>query len=80
MLSTIVIILTLIVLLLSFINLGITRQDDKLPDIVLKPLNSGRTADVEINIDENLERYYKERGWNEQGLPTEAKLTQLNIA
>ena len=61
-------------------NLGITRQDDKLPNIVLKPLNSGRTADVMINLDGNLERYYKERGWDwETGRPTEDKLKELGI-
>ncbi len=61
-------------------NLGITRQDDKLPNIVLKPLNSGRTADVVINLDQNLERYYKERGWDwETGRLTEEKLKELGI-
>jgi aldehyde:ferredoxin oxidoreductase len=61
-------------------NLGLTRQDDKLPNIVLKPLNSGRTADVVINLDENLERYYKERGWDwNTGRPTDEKLEELGI-
>ena len=61
-------------------NLGLTRQDDRLPNIVLKPLSSGRTADVVINIDQNLENYYKERGWDwETGRPTEEKLKELGI-
>ena len=61
-------------------NLGLTREDDKLPNIVLKPLSSGRTADVVINLDQNLERYYKERGWDwETGRPTEEKLKELGI-
>jgi len=35
---------------------------------------------VEINLDKNLERYYKERGWYwETGRPTEEKLNELGI-
>ena len=61
-------------------NLGLTRQDDRLPNIVLKPLSSGRTADVVINIDQNLENYYKERGWDwVTGRPKEEKLKELGI-
>ncbi|MFX1442877.1 MAG: aldehyde ferredoxin oxidoreductase C-terminal domain-containing protein, partial [Promethearchaeota archaeon] len=61
-------------------NLGITRQDDRLPKIVLNPLSSGRTADIVINLDQNLENYYKERAWDwETGRPTEEKLKELGI-
>lgn len=61
-------------------NLGLIRQDDKLPNIVLKPLNSGRTADVIVNLDENLESYYNERGWDwETGRLKDEKLTELGI-
>ncbi|MHA1526824.1 MAG: aldehyde ferredoxin oxidoreductase C-terminal domain-containing protein, partial [Promethearchaeota archaeon] len=61
-------------------NLGLTRQDDKLPKFVLEPLTSGRTADVVINIDQNLKNYYEARGWDwETGRPTEEKLKELGI-
>jgi len=61
-------------------NLGLTRQDDRLPKIVLEPLDSGRTADVVINIDQNLKNYYEARGWDwETGRPTEEKLKELGI-
>ena len=61
-------------------NLGLTRQDDRLPKFVLEPLDSGRTADVVINIDQNLKNYYEARGWDwETGRPTEEKLKELGI-
>ena len=61
-------------------NLGITKADDRLPDHVLKVLKSGKTTDVKIELDENLEKYYEFRGWNsETGRPTEEKLKELNI-
>ncbi len=61
-------------------NLGLKRKDDRLPNIVLKPLISGRTADVKIDLEKNLEKYYQERSWDwETGRPTENKLKELGI-
>jgi len=61
-------------------NLGITRGDDRLPGHVLKVLKSGKTTDVKIELEDNLQKYYKFRGWDwETGRPTEEKLKELNI-
>ena len=61
-------------------NLGITRADDRLPNHVLKVLKSGKTTDVKIELENNLQKYYKFRGWDwETGRPTEEKLNELNI-
>ncbi|MHA2007761.1 MAG: aldehyde ferredoxin oxidoreductase family protein [Promethearchaeota archaeon] len=61
-------------------NLGITRADDRLPNHVLKVLKSGKTTDVKMELDKNLEKYYKFRGWDwETGRPTEEKLKELKI-
>lgn len=61
-------------------NLGITRADDRLPSHLLKILKSGKTTDVKIELEDNLRKYYKFRGWDwETGRPTEEKLNELNI-
>jgi aldehyde:ferredoxin oxidoreductase len=61
-------------------NLGITREDDKLPSHLTKTLPSGRIMGVKLDLDENLKKYYTRRGWDwETGRPSEEKLHQLNI-
>ena len=61
-------------------NLGITKEDDKLPKHLTKILSSGRTAGVKLDLKENLTQYYKGRGWDwETGRPTEDKLKELTI-
>ncbi|MFX1489482.1 MAG: aldehyde ferredoxin oxidoreductase family protein [Promethearchaeota archaeon] len=61
-------------------NLGITKADDKLPSHSLKVLKSGKTSGVKIELEQNLNEYYKLRGWDlETGCPTDEKLRELNI-
>jgi aldehyde:ferredoxin oxidoreductase len=61
-------------------NLGITRQDDKLPQHFAKTLSSGRIMGVKLDLEDNLKKYYFRRGWDwETGRPSEEKLKQLNI-
>ncbi len=61
-------------------NLGITRDDDKLPAIVLKPLKTGGSSGVKLDLEDNLKVYYKNRGWDwETGRPTDEKLKDLGI-
>lgn len=61
-------------------NLGLTREDDKLPKIVLNVFESGPTAGVKLQLDENLKNYYKHRGWDwNTGRPTFKKLQELGI-
>lgn len=61
-------------------NLGITREDDKLPNHILKALPSGRVMGVKLDLEENLKKYYTRRGWDwETGKPSEEKLKQLGI-
>jgi aldehyde:ferredoxin oxidoreductase len=61
-------------------NLGITREDDKIPEILKKPLPNGKTAGVRVDIEKNLKKYYKERDWNwETGRPNPSKIEELNI-
>lgn len=60
---------------------GIRPEQDKLPRRLLtEPIPKGPCKGHVHRLPELLPEYYKERGWNEHGLPTEVKLTQLNIA
>jgi len=60
---------------------GISPEQDKLPRRLLtEPIPNGPCKGHVHRLPELLPEYYKERGWNEQGLPTEVKLTQLSIA
>lgn len=61
-------------------KLGITRIDDKLAGINIKTLQKGRIAGIKLDLEKNLERYYKERGWDiDSGVPTQEKLDELGI-
>ncbi|MFX1388528.1 MAG: aldehyde ferredoxin oxidoreductase family protein [Promethearchaeota archaeon] len=61
-------------------KLGITKNDDKIPGILLNELESGKTVHVKLDLEENLKTYYKQRKWDwETGSPTEEKLKELKI-
>jgi aldehyde:ferredoxin oxidoreductase len=60
---------------------GISPEQDTLPRRLLtEPIPKGPCKGHIHRLPELLPEYYKERGWDEQGLPTEAKLIQLDIA
>ena len=62
---------------------GFTRQDDTLPRrLMTEPIKAGASAGQLISqadLDEMLDEYYSDRGWNRDGTPTEAKLKELGI-
>jgi aldehyde:ferredoxin oxidoreductase len=59
---------------------GISRQDDMLPERVLKQrLASGGTRGNIFDLGAMLDEYYSVRGWNKQGIPTEGKLIELGL-
>jgi aldehyde:ferredoxin oxidoreductase len=61
-------------------NMGITREDDRLPKHVTKVLTSGKTAGVKLDLEDSLKAYYNYRGWDwKTGRPTETKLKELGI-
>ncbi|MBD3195192.1 MAG: aldehyde ferredoxin oxidoreductase [Candidatus Lokiarchaeota archaeon] len=61
-------------------RLGITRENDKIPNHVLKPLNEGSSRDKVPNINKLLTDYYKKRSWDwETGKPTKKALKNLNL-
>lgn len=59
---------------------GFTSKDDSLPLRFLgEPLREGPSAGKVVPLTRMLLRYYKARGWNEVGIPTEQLLKRLTI-
>jgi aldehyde:ferredoxin oxidoreductase len=60
---------------------NLTREDDSLPDKLTKiPMPEGPCRGETIRIEEMLEAYYRERGWDPKtGIPTEEKLEELGF-
>ena len=60
---------------------GVGPDQDRLPRrLVSEPIPSGPCKGHVHRLPELLPEYYKERGWDEKGLPTEEKLAELEIA
>ncbi len=60
---------------------GLTKADDSLPQRLLKEAHrSGPSAGVTVHLDVMLPDYYRQRGWNDDGVPTSAKLAELGLA
>jgi aldehyde:ferredoxin oxidoreductase len=61
-------------------RLGVTREDDRLPDINLAPLKEGSTANKSPDMDLMLRDYYDYRKWDwDTGKPTREKLLELGL-
>ncbi len=59
---------------------GVGPDQDRLPKrLVSEPIPSGPCKGHVHRLPELLPEYYKERGWDQKGLPTEEKLVQLEI-
>jgi aldehyde:ferredoxin oxidoreductase len=62
---------------------GFTRADDTVPERLLEePFAGGPSAGRRIGaaaFDESLAEYYSLRGWDERGVPREAKLAELGV-
>ncbi len=63
------------------VEAGLTKADDNLPKRLLnEPHTEGPSAGVTVDLDAMLPVYYRERGWDEEGVPTEEKLAALGLA
>jgi len=61
-------------------KLGVTSEDDKIPEITRKALNEGGTAGIEPNMDMMLKEFYMVSEWDrETGKPTKKKLVELGL-
>ena len=62
---------------------GFTRADDRVPQKLLdEPFQEGPSAGKAVGValfDQSLSEYYRLRGWDENGVPTQAKLDELEI-
>ncbi|MDP8269175.1 MAG: aldehyde ferredoxin oxidoreductase family protein [Candidatus Tenebribacter davisii] len=59
---------------------GFDRKDDMLPSRFLNEVfTEGASRNRVVKLDEMLDRYYKLRGWDENGVPTEETLKKLDI-
>ncbi len=62
------------------LKMGISPADDRLPQILLKPLNEGGSAGKTPNFQKLKEAYYKYRTFNlETGKPSPEKLKELGL-
>jgi aldehyde:ferredoxin oxidoreductase len=60
---------------------GLTRKNDTLPQILMKPYPDGGSEGYVIPLEEMLKAYYEARGWDEEtGKPTPEKLRALGLA
>ncbi|RLG42022.1 MAG: aldehyde ferredoxin oxidoreductase [Thermoproteota archaeon] len=71
--------------LTRIINLmrGFRSQDDWLPERFFQPRRSGALSDTAISRDElrrAIKLYYAMMGWDENGIPTEERLHELDIS
>ncbi|MGD2143500.1 MAG: aldehyde ferredoxin oxidoreductase family protein [Anaerolineae bacterium] len=59
---------------------GFSRADDTLPKRMLEePMPDGPAKGQVVELDEMLPQFYQLRGWDENGVPCEAKLAELGL-
>jgi aldehyde:ferredoxin oxidoreductase len=60
---------------------GFTAADDTLPKRLLTEAHAdGPAKGVTVDLQAMLPVYYRERGWTEEGIPTQEKLLELGLA
>ncbi|MFC2059667.1 aldehyde ferredoxin oxidoreductase C-terminal domain-containing protein, partial [Chloroflexota bacterium] len=61
---------------------GLRRKDDTLPErfFVEKTMPEGTSGVNRAQFEDMLDEYYKFRGWDHEGFPTEEKLAELNLS
>ena len=63
------------------IRCGITGKDDRLPKRILThSLSDGGTKGYLPDQEKMLKEYYQERGWDENGIPTQEKREELSLS
>ena len=59
---------------------GFTKADDTLPKRMLEePVPAGPSKGHTVRLAGMLEEFYQFRGWDENGVPREAKLKELGL-
>jgi aldehyde:ferredoxin oxidoreductase len=58
---------------------GFDARHDRLPQRCMEPLHFGRRAGMSMDAGRMLPEYYRECGWDDDGVPTEEKLLSLGL-
>lgn len=62
------------------VRLGTTSKDDILPKRLLtEPTQEGGAKGKTPDLKTMLMEYYRERGWNRNGIPTQTKIEELGL-
>jgi len=62
------------------VKAGFARKDDTLPSRLTKePTPTGPAKGSVCHLEEMLDEYYQVRGWSQDGIPSEKKLTELEL-
>jgi len=62
------------------VKCGVSRKDDTLPERILKLNREGLHAPEKLpELEKMLDEYYAVRGWDQNGIPTKEKLTELGL-
>jgi len=65
---------------LFLLKAGFTGRDDTLPRRMLEePMPDGPAKGHVVELGQMLPEFYRLRGWDEDGVPTGAKLTELGL-
>ena len=65
---------------LFLLKAGFTKDDDTLPQRMLEePMPEGPAKGHVVELDQMLPEFYRLRGWDENGVPTDAKLAELGL-
>lgn len=58
---------------------GLRGSDDTLPKRLIKELQRSDAPDSKVKLEKMLKDYYKIRGWDNKGVPTEKRLRKLGL-
>jgi aldehyde:ferredoxin oxidoreductase len=62
------------------VKMGVKRQDDRLPSLLLRPLPNGGAQGAVPDMEKLLADYYAVRDWTEEGTLKPERLRELGLA
>ncbi len=61
------------------VKFGLTKKNDALPKRMLEATSEGPHAGKVLKLEATLEKYYKLRGWDKNGIPRRKKIVELGL-